>query len=119
VLASRSGRKEVLEKAVRRLGARELIALGSLGLKAASIAEGKADAYVSPGRTGKRWDACACDALVRAAGAVFSDRTGQPIDYRGDSLDNDLGVVIAPPKLHARVLATLQTYQTASPPEPG
>lgn len=116
VLASRSTRKEVVERAIGELGAREVIALGSLGLKAASIAEGSADAYVSPTRTGKRWDACACDALVSAAGGVFSDRNGQRIDYRGPSLDNDLGVVIAPPRLHERVVSLLKTYPSVRAP---
>lgn len=118
VLASRSHKQEVLERAIRELGARELIALGSLGLKAAYIAEGKADAYVSPARTGKRWDACACDAVVSAAGAVFSDRNGERIDYRGESLDNDKGVVIAPPKLHGRVLDLLRAYRNSREARP-
>jgi 3'(2'), 5'-bisphosphate nucleotidase len=112
VLASRSPEKAVLERAVRKLGAREVILVGSLGLKAAAIAEGTADAYVSPVRTGKRWDACACDALVSAAGGVLSDRHGAPIEYRGPSLDNDRGLVMAPAKLHPELLGLLATYQS-------
>jgi 3'(2'), 5'-bisphosphate nucleotidase len=46
--------------------------LGSAGLKGAMVAEGRGDVYVSPGLTGKRWDACAIDALVRAAGGRFT-----------------------------------------------
>src|SRR6478609_7965391 len=46
------------------LGARELVALGSAGLKASVVAHGAADAYVAPHYAGKRWDACAAEALI-------------------------------------------------------
>ena len=41
---------------------------GSAGLKGALVATGAHDVYVQPGRAGMRWDACATEALVRAAG---------------------------------------------------
>ncbi len=112
VAASRSRRSETLERRLERLGAASLVALGSAGLKAAAVAEGRVDLYVAPDAAGKRWDACACDALVSAAGGTFTDRYGVPVDYRGASLQNDRGVVSAPPKLHARVLKLLEEQDT-------
>src|SRR5690606_1778904 len=58
VVASRSHRTRALDKALRQLGASELITLGSAGLKAAAVADGRADIYASPFSAGKRWDAC-------------------------------------------------------------
>jgi 3'-phosphoadenosine 5'-phosphosulfate (PAPS) 3'-phosphatase len=48
----------------------------SAGLKGAQVAEGLADAHVDTGASTKRWDACAIDALVTAAGGHISDVTG-------------------------------------------
>ena len=109
VVASRSHRSEVMERALRILGAGEINALGSAGLKGVAVARGDAEAYVAPGYAGKRWDACAADALVSAAGGRFTDAYGEPIDYRGEKLANDRGVVATNGLLHDALLARLAT----------
>jgi 3'(2'), 5'-bisphosphate nucleotidase len=81
IVASRSHRSARLERALASLGAREVRPLGSAGLKGAQVAEGMAEAYVDTGASTKRWDACAIDALVTAAGGRVSDVTGASIDY--------------------------------------
>jgi len=106
-VVSGTQRSRRLEQAFERLGAASLITLGSAGLKAAAVAEGSADVYLSPFHAGKRWDACAGDALVTAAGGRFTDRHGVALDYRGPTLVNDRGLVTAPPLLHANVLEIL------------
>lgn len=107
VVASRSHRTETLERALQFLGAREIATLGSAGLKGAEVACGAADAYASPVSAGKRWDACAADALVVAAGGRFSDEFGAPIDYRSESLSNDRGVIASNGHLHDALLERL------------
>lgn len=104
ILVSRGRRQETLEGPVARLGAAALDSVGSAGLKAALVAEGHADAYVAPHRAGKRWDACAPDAVVSAAGGAVSDALGQPIDYNGASLANDRGMVVSNKELHGLIL---------------
>lgn len=107
VVGSRSHRNHALERALAALGARELVALGSAGLKAAAVAHGAADAYVAPHYAGKRWDACASDALITAAGGMLTDSRGQRFDYRGESLDNDLGIVASNGQFHSAIIETL------------
>ncbi|HEY6561138.1 MAG TPA: 3'(2'),5'-bisphosphate nucleotidase CysQ [Polyangiaceae bacterium] len=107
VVASRSHRSELLERALQFLGARELVTLGSAGLKGARVADGGAEAYISPVSAGKRWDACASDALITAAGGRFTDEFGEPIDYRAASLINDRGVVASNGHVHDALLARL------------
>lgn len=107
IVASRSHRSELLERALQVLGAREIITLGSAGLKGARTADGTAEAYVSPVSAGKRWDACAADALIAAAGGRFSDEFGDPIDYRAASLINDRGVVASNGLIHEALLERL------------
>jgi 3'(2'), 5'-bisphosphate nucleotidase len=55
-------------------------------VKVARVATGAADLYVHPGRGAKKWDACAPEAIVRAAGGSFADVFGAPIDYAAPQL---------------------------------
>ncbi len=107
IVASRSHRSDVMERALRVLGVGELITLGSAGLKGVAVARGDAEAYVAPYYAGKRWDACAADALVTAAGGRFTDAYGEPIDYRGEKLANDRGVLATNGRLHDALLVRL------------
>jgi 3'(2'), 5'-bisphosphate nucleotidase len=88
--------------------------MGSAGLKGAQIAEGLAEAYVDTGASTKRWDACAIDALVTAAGGRVSDVSGAPIDYRGPSLANERGLLASNGLLHEAILVKLA--KQVSPP---
>ncbi len=107
VVGSRSHRNPALERTLAALGAHELIALGSAGLKAAAIARGTADAYVAPHYAGKRWDACASDALVTAAGGKLTNASGERFDYRAAELDNDRGIVASNGLLHDAIIDRL------------
>jgi 3'(2'), 5'-bisphosphate nucleotidase len=91
-----------------QLRATRVDAMGSAGLKGAAVADGSADAYVAPRYAGKRWDACAPDAIVSAAGAVFTDCDGQAIDYRSQDLANRRGLVAANPQLHGLLVERLR-----------
>jgi 3'(2'), 5'-bisphosphate nucleotidase len=104
VVASRSHRSAALERVLEQLGARDLMAVGSAGLKGAEIATGRADIYVGPGRAGKRWDVCAVDAIVTAAGGRLTDALGGPFDYRDANLTNERGILATNGFLHDLVL---------------
>ncbi len=107
ILVSRADCADPVPNAVLGLGAAVLSSLGSAGLKGAMVAEGQADAYVAPKQAGRRWDACALDALVCAAGGCVTDTVGQPIDYCGASLANDRGMVVSNGALHSSILRRL------------
>jgi 3'(2'), 5'-bisphosphate nucleotidase len=79
---------------------------GSSGLKGALIASAEADVYLQPGRAGMRWDACATDALVRAAGGELTESSGAHLDYRDPSIENDRGMIATNGVLHRAVLAS-------------
>lgn len=115
VVGSRSHRDEAVERALAVLGVGQLVALGSAGLKSAAVAAGEAEGYVAPFYAGKRWDACAADALITAAGGRFTDAFGLPLDYRGESLSNDRGVVATNGKIHDPLLARLAEYRAQHP----
>jgi 3'(2'), 5'-bisphosphate nucleotidase len=107
ILVSRADCRDPVPSSLQTLGAAALRSLGSAGLKGAMVAEGRADAYVAPRQAGKRWDACALDALVCAAGGCVTDVAGRPIDYCGPSLANDQGMVVSNGALHSSILERL------------
>jgi 3'(2'), 5'-bisphosphate nucleotidase len=115
IVASRSHRSRALERALAALGAREIRPLGSAGMKGAQVSEGLADAYVDTGASTKRWDACAIDALVTAAGGRVSDVTGAPIDYRGASLANERGLLVSNGLVHEAIVTGLARQRSAEP----
>jgi 3'(2'), 5'-bisphosphate nucleotidase len=108
LVASRSHRSASLRRALAALGGASVRALGSAGLKGAEVAQGTADAYVDTGAGTKRWDACAIDALVTAAGGRVTDTRGAPIDYRGPDLANRQGVLVTNGLVHDAILARLR-----------
>lgn len=107
IVGSRSHRGPQLERALTKLNPRELLVMGSAGLKGTLVASGVVEAYVAPGYAGKRWDACAADALVTAAGGTLTDTYGDPIDYRAPSLSNDRGLLASNRHVHEILVKAL------------
>jgi 3'(2'), 5'-bisphosphate nucleotidase len=114
VVSSRSHRGPLLERALALIGAKQVLAVGSAGLKGAHVASGIAEAYLAPGRSGKRWDAAAVDGLLTAAGGRFTDGFGLPFDYRAPSLSNDRGIVATNLVLHEEALSAFEKLRQQS-----
>jgi 3'(2'), 5'-bisphosphate nucleotidase len=108
LLVSRAHSDEETRALQVQLAVPRLEAMGSAGLKGAAVADGTADAYVAPRCAGKRWDACAPDAIASAAGAVFTDCDGRAIDYRSEDLVNRRGLVAANATLHRQLIQRLE-----------
>jgi len=111
VVSSRSHRSPKLERALEALGVKAITSMGSAGLKGAEVARGAVEAHVAPHYAGKRWDVCAADALVAAAGGRVTDAWGDPIDYRAESLANDRGLVASNGLVHDAILARLRQHR--------
>lgn len=79
-------------------------AVGSVGVRVASVARGDANLYVqAPGHT-KMWDTCAPAALVLAAGGRVTDLRGQPLDYEAEAVTHPCGVLASQGGVHDEVL---------------
>ena len=85
MVISRSHQSDGMRRVIDSLGITKIAPVGSAGLKAAHVADGRADVYLQPGRAGKRWDCCAPEAIVVAAGGVFTDAHGEAFGYGGRS----------------------------------
>jgi 3'(2'), 5'-bisphosphate nucleotidase len=79
VVGSRSHRGELLDAYLARLGAHELVSLGS-SLKFCLIAEGRADLYPRLGPTSE-WDTAAAQAVVEGAGGIVCTLDGNRLRY--------------------------------------
>ena len=108
-VVSRSHQSDRLLRIIAHLGIDKVVARGSAGLKAAEVAAGHADVYFQPGRAGQRWDTCAPEAILCAAGGLATDASGNPIDYLGPELPNKHGFLASNGKLHDKVLELLKS----------
>lgn len=106
------------ERVARALGVGKVQSVGSAGLKGAMVAEGSADLYVSPGRAGKRWDACAIDALLGAAGGTLTDTYGHRLDYRRRDLSNDAGLLATNARLLPSIVEQLSRVRAQYEADP-
>ena len=111
MMVSRSHRPRIVEPVIERLGIRKTVSCGSVGVKVARIALGEADLYVHGGRGAKRWDSCAPEAILLAAGGRFTDIEGELIDYAAADLMLDNGLVASNGALHDTVLAVTAIYE--------
>lgn len=79
VVGSRSHAGDSLEAVLQRLGAYELVPMGS-SLKLCLVAEGKADVYPRLGPT-SLWDTAAAQCVVEQAGGKVVQLSGVPLSY--------------------------------------
>lgn len=101
---SRFHRDRTVDAKLAALGVRELVPTGSAGIKGVRVASGALEIYAHPA-TGlvRLWDACAPEAIVRAAGGLYTDARGRRFDYRGPVAQLE-GTLAANPVLHAEAL---------------
>lgn len=57
------------------------IRMGGAGGKVLFLLQGKGDLYVHPGAGTKKWDSCACDAVLRVCGGMLTNRYGEALKY--------------------------------------
>lgn len=93
LVVSRSHRSHDTDDLVQRLGITQERKSGSVGLKVGLIAEQQADLYVHLSSKSSAWDACAPEAILRAAGGSFRDLQGDPFVYNGESMANERGIL--------------------------
>lgn len=80
----------------------------SLAWRFCLVAEGRFDAVLSL-RPAWEWDIAAGSLIAMRAGAIASDRAGQPLHFNSQTATAN-GLVVAPPALHADLLARLRPW---------
>jgi 3'(2'), 5'-bisphosphate nucleotidase len=111
LLTSRSHKPPQLAAMLARLKPGKETPCGSSGVKGSRIAAGEADIYMQPGPAGKRWDACAPEAIIRAAGGIVTDVWGNRFDYATADLVNGHGLLATNGFLHDAVLEAVRAFR--------
>jgi 3'(2'), 5'-bisphosphate nucleotidase len=107
---SRFHRSKSVDAKLQALECKELIPVGSSGIKGIQVASATLELYAHPSRGFvKLWDACAPEAIVRAAGGVYTDAKGRDFNYRG-SVSQGTGTVAGNPEIHAQAIRKFVEY---------
>jgi 3'(2'),5'-bisphosphate nucleotidase len=112
LVSSKSHRTDYYERLRRALGITDELALGSVGLKVALVAEGSRDLYVYPGSQTKIWDSCSPEAILTAAGGCMTDSDGHTLCYTNPTLQNQRGLVASNGLVHAQAIETVAHLHT-------
>jgi 3'(2'), 5'-bisphosphate nucleotidase len=107
IVVSRSHKAKGTDEMLARFAARQVDQVGSAGVKGTLVCCGEADVYVHLGMAGKRWDSCAPEAIIHAAGGKVTDATGAPFDYRSAHITNDRGILATNGTLHPLALSQI------------
>jgi 3'(2'), 5'-bisphosphate nucleotidase len=101
---SRSHHSPKVDLINERLGIRNHVRSGSVGLKVGLIAEGHAHLYLHLGAKTNHWDTCAPEAILREAGGVMTDTRGEQLRYNTAQVRNLHGVVASNGTIHDQAL---------------
>ena len=82
---TRSHNSEMVKQVTDSLQPSKVIQAGGAGNKMLMVLEGVVDAYVYPSTGTKKWDTCAGDALIQAAGGIVTDLHGRSLTYQAVS----------------------------------
>lgn len=115
VARSRNHPDPRISRLLEHLGVERDYTHGSVGLKVAHLAEGRADLYFNfSGKCGM-WDVCAADALLQAAGGAIYDFAGRPIHYRGEDAGVRSAFIASGSAMQATILDALRAHPDLNP----
>jgi 3'(2'), 5'-bisphosphate nucleotidase len=119
LVASRSHRPASIEQIMQKLGTRDEMPSGSVGIKVGLIAEQIADLYVHVSDKSSLWDACGPEAILQAAGGRFVHVDGSVIEYRSADMRNTKGILAVNAASYASVLTVVREVATSEGFLPG
>ena len=98
IVTSRNHRNETLRNLIDKAAFKNVVVMGSIGCKIASILRGESDIYISlslPGQTcPKDWDFAAPEAILKAAGGAITNLDNEELTYGKTNFEQP-GVIIA------------------------
>ena len=98
LVTSKNHRNDTLRNLIKKIDFKEVIIMGSIGCKIASIVRGESDIYIClslPGKSSpKDWDFAAPDAILRGAGGAITNLDNQELTYGQTSFQQG-GIIIA------------------------
>lgn len=105
--ASRAHRSPRMNKVVSRLGFKEEVRRGSVGIKIGLLVERQCDVYIHLSPRTKQWDTCAPQLILTEAGGRLTDLFGEPLNYNVAEVQNRNGLVASNGTSHDLIIDTL------------
>ena len=106
---SRSHYSRRVDAVRERLRIKNLLPLGSVGLKVGALCEGGAHVYIHTGNRTHVWDTCGPEAILREAGGRMTDISNEPLEYRAHAVQNPNGLIATNGVIHDRVVQVVQS----------
>ena len=98
LVTSKNHNNEYLETLINKIQFKDVVTMGSIGCKIASILRGESDIYISLSVLGKSypkdWDFAAPEAILTKAGGAITNLNNQEIVYTKSNF-NQSGILIA------------------------
>ncbi|XP_049877779.1 3'(2'),5'-bisphosphate nucleotidase 1 isoform X2 [Pectinophora gossypiella] len=96
ITTTRSHSNPLVERALQVMNAAQILRVGGAGYKVLQLLEGVASVYVFASPGCKKWDTCAPEAVLAAAGGKLTDILGNMYKYgAAESRPNKTGVLAA------------------------
>ena len=95
------------QEIIDKLGIRDVVKCGSIGLKIGIIAEGKADIFINSSDKTFIWDSCAPQLLLKEAGGMITDINGNALVYDGVTIKNSYGILGTNTLVYEKVLSEI------------
>lgn len=113
MMISRTYKSRGIQSLATSMGVKELLPMGSVGLKMAALASGRAEIYVSLSSQTHEWDACGPEAILRGAGGAVTDLDGAPLRYNKPTTPTPRGIVASNGVLHGACLAAVAELEAS------
>ena len=119
LVASKNHQQLILQNLLSTLCFAETKKIGSVGCKVASILRGEADVYISlSGETSpKDWDMAAPQALIEAAGGVFSHADGTNLIYQKTKYSQSGCLIASHGKSHQKICQKAMEFFSLKEPK--
>ena len=98
IVTSKNHRNQILEKLIKKVKFKQVLEMGSIGCKIATILRGESDIYIClslpGGSSPKDWDFAAPAAILKAAGGAITNLNNEDLTY-GKCNFKQGGIIIA------------------------
>ncbi len=119
LVSSKNHQQPILQNLLLSMCFAETKKIGSVGCKVASILRGESDVYISlSGKTSpKDWDMAAPQALIEAAGGVFSHIDGTNLIYNNPNYSQSGCLIASHGKSHQKICQKAMQFFSLQTPE--
>ena len=110
VILSRNHTSFEQKEFVKKMDFGSIEHIGSIGVKAGVIAEGKAEVYFTETDKTHQWDTAAPEIIIKEAGGVVFSLKGEPLVYCRAQTNNPNGILICNKALYPKMLQALKQF---------